>query len=58
MSGPETRHRLRVLESEASGWCEPDRDVCAVPGAESPVRAVQREPGGIDEDARGEADRG
>jgi hypothetical protein len=57
MSVPETRHSLRVLESDASGWCEPDSDVCAMPGAGSPVSAVQRETGGIDEDARGGADR-
>ena len=58
MSGNDNRPALRVLESDASGWCEPDSDVCAVPGAASPVGAddATGEPGGINAEARAEAD--
>ncbi len=56
MSAPSNSPGLRMLASDASGWCEPGSDVCAVPGAESPVSAESTPPGlgrnGIDEHAR------
>lgn len=59
MSGTDIRPALRVLESHASSWCEPDSDVCAVPGAASPVSAedASGEPGSSDAEDRAEADR-
>lgn len=46
---------LRMIASDASGWCEPGSDVCAV-GAGSPAGAEGTPPGpgpaDIDEQAR------